>query len=280
VDGGGALGQADYIGVYAVAELVRRGNTRVDVEKLDSTDTMDPAVTGGYIFRKDHGESEFSALGQDFQWVYPNSENMATPARRAQRDYLVGFVEDFLQAAGSTDHTHPMTGEHYSAFIDVESFIDHSLLALLTKNVDALRLSAYMSKERNGPIVAGPVWDFDRSMGTPYDGRATEADNWTVQDSTHPLEWQYYGDLYSDPEYESAYWRRWQALRCANWTSTGLLALVDEMANEVRPAAERHFDRYPDLAPRGGFDREIEILRDWIAERLSWVDEQAPNVSP
>lgn len=44
----------DYLGVYVLEEKIKRGKERVDITKLDPDDTKEPAISGGYIFKKDH----------------------------------------------------------------------------------------------------------------------------------------------------------------------------------------------------------------------------------
>jgi hypothetical protein len=43
-----------YMGVYVLEEKLRRGKSRVDIEKLGPDDNAEPKITGGYIFKKDH----------------------------------------------------------------------------------------------------------------------------------------------------------------------------------------------------------------------------------
>ena len=47
-------------------------------------------------------------------------------------------------------------------------------LNVLTQNADALRLSTYFFKTREGKLEFGPIWDFDRSMHST-DGRDANA---------------------------------------------------------------------------------------------------------
>ncbi|MBI3417012.1 MAG: CotH kinase family protein [Verrucomicrobia bacterium] len=53
-ESGRKLSQRDYAGVYVFEEKIKRGKSRVDVEKLGPDDNAEPNVTGGYIFKKDH----------------------------------------------------------------------------------------------------------------------------------------------------------------------------------------------------------------------------------
>ena len=67
-------------------------------------------------------------------------------------------------ALWAANYTNPLTG--YAAYIDVDSWLDHHIFNVLVYNVDAFRLSAYFYKDRSQKISMGPLWDFDRSLGT------------------------------------------------------------------------------------------------------------------
>jgi len=50
---GGALEANDYEGIYMVVETIKNTKGRVDLKQLDETDTTEPAISGGYIFKFD-----------------------------------------------------------------------------------------------------------------------------------------------------------------------------------------------------------------------------------
>ena len=56
-------------------------------------------------------------------------------------------------------------------YIDLDSWIDYHLHQTLVFNADALRISAYFYKPRDGKIVQGPLWDFDRCLWHPHERR-------------------------------------------------------------------------------------------------------------
>ena len=49
--------------------------------------------------------------------------------------------------------------------VHVPSFVDYLLGSEITKNPDAYRGSTYLSKEKNGPLAAGPLWDYNEAFG-------------------------------------------------------------------------------------------------------------------
>lgn len=267
-EGSTALGLEDYVGVYTAAEKVKRDADRVDVATLAETDLAPPEVTGGYLFRVDHGGADFNVGRYRFQWEYPDRSVFEGDARAAQRDFLMGYLEEFFTALESDGD--------YASYIDVPRWIDHNLLVALTKNVDGLRLSAYFHKDRNGPLVAGPIWDFDRSQGTPHDPRALRADNWAEGDGTLPLEELFWADLFARPEFEQAYWDRFDELAMGEFAVDAILSRIDTYEAELLEARERHFERWQELPPEGGPAGEVELLRQFYRERVPWLDEQRP----
>jgi hypothetical protein len=276
VESGGALARKDYLGVFTLAEKIKQDKARVAVTKLEAGDLAAPAITGGYVVRIDEHETHFLAGGLSFNFVHPTWERINVPARQPQRAYLQGYLQEFLDAVARPDFKHPRTGKLYSEYIDVAGFIDHNLLNALFKNVDGLRYSAYFYKDRGGPLVAGPLWDFDRSSGTRFDDeygqRAAEPREWSRGDGTHPLKWNFWGRLYADPVFKAAYAKRWQELTRGAFAVEHIHALVDRFAAELREAQARHFARWPELPPTGGsHDGEIKILKDWFAARVPWM---------
>jgi len=55
-DGTGKLNRTNYAGVYVLEEKIKRAGHRVAVQKLSPDDKAEPAISGGYIFKKDHLE--------------------------------------------------------------------------------------------------------------------------------------------------------------------------------------------------------------------------------
>jgi hypothetical protein len=72
-------------------------------------------------------------------------------------NYITEFNEVLINA--------PDWQQRYRDYIDVDSSIDYFLAVELTKNPDGYRGSTWFSKDRDGPIVFGPVWDYNEAFG-------------------------------------------------------------------------------------------------------------------
>ena len=277
VDDGGDLRAGSFLGFYTLIEKIERGSERVNVSRLPESAVSPPANSGGFILRIDKGAPDFDAGGRWLQFVYPDPEDMQRPARKPQLDFIRAFIEDFRQAASATDFKHPSTGQHYSQFVDVDAWIDHHILNALIKNVDGLRFSAYFHKERGGRLTAGPVWDLDRTMGTPYDPRAVEPEEWktTWSDATDYFNDGWWRLLFRDPEFRSRYRSRFKALLNGEFSADNLDRIVDGMAAQAGGAAERNFRRWPQFPPRdNSHAAEIGLMKDFLHRRVAWLKTQ------
>ena len=276
VDDGGDVRAANFLGFFTLIERIGRDPERVSVSRLPESATTLPAITGGFILRIDKGVPDFDAAGRWLQFVYPDPEDMKSPERRPQLDFIRTFIDAFGQAVRAADFRHPSTGQHYSEFIDVDAWIDHNIINALTKNVDGLRISAYFYKERGGRLAAGPVWDFDRSLGTPYDPRVTEPEEWNqtfnASDYFNEGWWRL---LFRDPDFRSRYRARFKALLNNEFSADNLDRIVDGMASEVGAAADRNFRRWLQFPPLdNSYGAEIALLKDFLRRRVAWINAQ------
>jgi len=276
VDDGGDVRAGNFLGFFTLVEKIERDPQRVNVSRLPKSAASLPAMTGGYVLRIDKGVPDFDAAGRWLQFVYPDPEDMRLPERRPQLDFIRTFIDGFGQAASAADFRHPSTGQHYSEFIEVDAWIDHNIINALTKNVDGLRISAYFHKDRAGRLAAGPVWDFDRSMGTPYDPRATEPaewnQTWNAADYFNEGWWRL---VFRDPDFRSRYRARFKALLNKEFSADNLDRIVDSMASEVGDAADRNFRRWMQFPPRdNSHAAEIALLKDFLRRRVAWIKTQ------
>lgn len=279
---GGTVRGDGYVGVYTLIERLTRSEDRVDVAKLGPGDVAPPEVTGGYIFKRDRtGDDESGFWAGDGGGVFSFTEPLVNvypqenAIARAQAAYLYDAVDAFANALAEPGGIGP-DGLSYEDHADVASFVDHHLLNLYAKNPDALRLSAYMQKDREAPIVAGPIWDFDRAMGAANDDRAADPTWWDATnqtwDTTDMWDYGWYGGLYAHAAYRQAYWARALELFAEELPVAHVHGVIDEMAAELEEAADRNFAVWSDYGPRGGsFDAEVRRLKDWFAARNAWM---------
>jgi hypothetical protein len=289
--GGGAVSQDDYQGVYVLQERISRGADRVEVERLGAGDVAEPEVTGGYILsidRRDPEDQGFrSALGHPedpaiaspqpwFNYIYPKEQNILP----AQSAYIRNYIDDLEAALYGPDFKDPDTG--YQAWLDCDASIDHHILVTFTKDPDGLRLSTFLYKARGRKLAFGPIWDFDRTMGCDGDDRASDPAGWDPPYETALFfEYDYWGRLFQDPDFMQRWIDRWQQLRDGEFSNSRLRARIDALSAEVAESQPRNAAKWPQvppnggpLSPLGGWDGEIDHLKNWLTQRGDWIDTQ------
>jgi hypothetical protein len=281
-----------YSGVYVLTEKIKKDTFRVDVGRLDPDEVSGRDLTGGYIFKLDKGEdkepywiSPYLSLNSNdirFLYHYPDPDLMPT----VQRDYIKDKVSGFEDALAGDHFYDPVLG--YKPYIDVQSFVDFYLVNELAKNVDGYRISTFLYKDKDkldrvSPIKAGPVWDFNLGFGNAdyYEGSVT-----TGWQSNHPADyWStpfWWNRLKEDPEYFNLLVDSWIDYRSTILSDTRVNEVIDSLTTLLADAQQRNFDAFPILSryiwPNnyvgGSYDNEITYLKDWIVERMAWIDEQ------
>ncbi|HEX4121270.1 MAG TPA: CotH kinase family protein [Verrucomicrobiae bacterium] len=287
----GPVTSNDYFGIYVLEEKIKRATNRVDISKLQDDDNTPPNVTGGYILAIDRlppGDNGLNAAGQTMVYEDPEELDILTPERAPQQSYIQNYLNQFYAALISSSYTNTATG--YPAYIDVHSWIDHHILNVAAFNVDALRLSAYFYKPRQGSLVFGPIWDFDRSQGST-DGRDFDPFVWrafTQDGGTDYFNYIWWGQMFTDPDFWQKWIDRYESLRQGMLSTNHIYADIDALVAQVQNEEPREIARWPDYTtPRSGtfsygtgfsytfpgtYAGEVTFLKQWYADRLEFID--------
>lgn len=285
---GDAIDNADYAGIYVLTDRIEPGEDRVNITEMSRRDTSGDAVTGGYILKIDVRDPD------EFGWLTRRGIPTSTPSSvvlvapkaddiaPAQRNYIVDYVqrmEDALHADAATGWSQ----RTYLDYIDRASWVDFHLLNIFSANPDSFARSAYFTKDRGGKLRAGPVWDFDRALGSYWDERSARYDVWQGVGVVDVWEHDWWGILARDPEFMQDWVDRWQSLRGAELSDHNLATLVETLTAGLTEAANRDAARWPDnVSPYGGYPQSAQHRRGWVLERARWIDRQflsAPTLS-
>jgi len=275
--GGDSVSQSDYAGVYVFMEKIDREGDRVDVDRLLPEQSLLPEISGGYVLkidRADPGDNGFFAANQGIKYVYPGEAEILTLQRDPQEQYIRGYFNTFGNVLYGANFADPVNG--FRAHVDVPAALDHHLLNVLSFNVDALRLSGFMHKPRNGKLTFGPIWDFDRALGST-DGRDSNPWVWrseTGDRGTDFFNYTWWDRFFSDLEFFQSYIDRWQELRRTTFSTANLYSVIDAYAAELAEAQPREQARWG-VQPRGGsYAGEIAYLKQWLADRIAFMESQ------
>jgi len=268
-----------YEGVYLLMEKIKQDGNRVDIATLQPEDLEGDELTGGYIIEIDRdnveveGEGWYSAF-EPYPF-YTFHDPGADQLMQEQKEYIQNWVSNFelAMALPSYDFT-------YQSLLDVDAFIDYFLINEMAKHVDAFKLSFYMHKQKDsdgGKLVMGPIWDFNLGYSN-FDFACDPSPQGWIYECTSFVFWV--ERLLQIEAIQDQMYCRWQQLRTSELDSEFLLSRIDSLVNFIGPAVERNFSRFPilgeviwpNLFVGETYQEEIDFLKNWLVQRLIWMD--------
>lgn len=257
----------DYVGVYQLTEAVKPASTKINIPELKETDNAEPAISGGYLLEIDARLEENDEPGVRTPRNVPVVVKEPDPATPQQFDYIMGRVQQLEDSLFATNFADPVNG--YRRFLDVSSFVDHYLVQEVTRNGDSFWSSTYFYKNRNDDrFYFGPIWDFDRSIGSTVTVKPQPAEGWYAR-ATAP----WVRRIFQDPAFIAAVDARFRQLLP---TLRALPEQIEELGESLEPAIDNDESRWSYSV---GESDEPSYVEDWLEDRLDWMEANSSPVS-
>lgn len=279
----------DYQGVYVLTEKIKRDKNRVDMAKITPKDSTANDISGGYLLRIDktndmepyeYWESTVDPPFVDYnrvvyQYFDPDYQELTVD----QRNYIRNHLKEFEETLVDANFKDPVSG--YRAFLDIPSFIDLMILNEFIKDVDAFRLSHYFYKQKDskgGKLVTGPPWDYNLTFGnSDFTSDMHLTSEW-IHTSSITIYW--WARIMRDQWFVNELHCRWDELHSEHLSNQSMNAMIDSTLEVLDMAIPRNFARWSILGnyvwPNSyvglTYDQEIDYLREWIVDRLNWMD--------
>lgn len=287
----------EYRGVYVFVEKIKIDKNRVNIATLKPDDNDGDQLTGGYIMsidRDNPGSWNSPFMGRTgnvdvpISYVDPDYDDLTT----AQRQYIRDYITNFEYALHGDNFKDPEVG--YRHYIDVISFIDYMIITELSRDLDGYRVSVFFHKDKdskNGKLVMSPFWDYNLCFGNGNFMQANNPIGWTA-DGIGRGDWfeiPFWWDRFrKDPYFETYLKYRWNELRENAFSKNNIYAFIDSCANVVDEAQVRNFQKFkilnkyvwPNPYIGGTYENEVDYLKNWITERLDWLDSQIELIEP
>ncbi len=252
----------NYLGVYLLTEQIKVSKNRVDIPKE------------GYSFLLEKSNKEDS-LKTHIKTKQHNLFVIRSPKEPSaqQRDSLRKHFNHWESYLENGKFQSPKAiGE----WIDLDSYFRMYWIQEFSKNLDgAFKRSIFLTWQANDKIKFGPVWDFDMAYGNSEYASLQATSGWHVKKSG----WNKY--ILKD----SAVWQEavqyWKQKRPYFEMATDSLEAYYKM---LKKASDNEFKRWPVLGSdetwplKGNYEsyhEAVNFLKDWISDRIKWIDENA-----
>ena len=281
----------EYRGIYVFTEKHKRDENRVDIDKLTPADITEPAITGGYMLRRD----KKNGLPPETYWTSPVNQPYYEQLWYEyfdpdyyelvpeQRQYIRAFMKEFDEMMSGPNFKDPVIG--YRSYIDEESFIHYLFLNEISKGIDNYMFSTYFYKQNDedgGKFFAGPPWDYNLGYGNldyGLNNNIPYTHSWVYNNWSRVYWWR---RLLEDDWFKNEVYCRWDDLRSNELSDESYNNLIDSLTTYLGDAVERNFAKFPILGtyvwPNSyypdTYEEEIAFLKSWTLERLAWMDSQ------
>lgn len=268
--------QDHYNGVYLLTEKIERDPNRVSIEKnseeykdISFIFSRDKIKAGDVVLKSDWNllEEDFIIdannnvkVGTVFTTTYPSKKNMTDEYQKE----IVEYINKFEYSLRSSHFENQREG--YRKYIDVDSFIDFAIINEITKNIDGGEVSTYYHKDIGGLMNAGPIWDFDQSMG-----------NTPIEEINEPTGFRmvnviWYERLFQDEAFVKRYKTKYKQYRNTIWSDNNIDNLIDEAMLELGPSTDRNRERWYKEDSEQDYEKEVEDIRVFLKQRFDWMD--------
>ena len=288
----------EYRGIYLFVEKIKIDKNRVDIATLNEEDIKGDELTGGYIMSIDRvQDGSFNSpypgrtgtYQMTFSYVDPKYDELNEPQRNYIKDYIFSF-EDALHGSDFKD-----TKLGYRNYIDVESFMNYFFITEISRDIDGYRVSVYFHKDKDskgGKLTMTPFWDYNLCFGNAnfYEGGNTIG--WAAdgigrgdQGNEIPFWWDRFKE---DPYWVITLKKHWEDLRKSAISDNAINAFIDSCYADLIVPAERNFGQWdilysnvwPNVFVRGTYKEHVEFMRNWVLQRMEWLDEQIEKMEP
>ncbi len=261
----------DYRGLYQLAEEIRVGSERLEMDVVAPSASSGDAITGGYFLRIDNrplerGESPTfrTSKGMPVSFLSPEAEEITT----AQ----VNYIKNYVITAESLVYGSPYAD--YSQWIDVRSFIYYFFINELAKNQDGrLDLSTYMWKPYMGKLGIACIWDFDIAFGNcDYHGSGSNGyTGWWIRDA------RWFEAMFKSQTFVNQVTAEWNEFYPKLPEAE---AEIREWAYELENAINRNYVKFPTLNRQvwpnvvvlGNYQAELDYMLGFFENRAAWMN--------
>ncbi len=295
-----------YYGVFIMAERVGKGKKRLDLHD-PGEDAGD--LTGDYHVEIDRDDepnfyrSKYHPVdgnGNDmtdkyvtYQYKNPEYEDFATLPEGAL-NALHKSIDDMEASFRTSYFDDPERG--YRKYIDEISFIDYLLATEFSFNIDGYRLSTNLYKYSDTRAANEgldsrwkmSLWDFNIAFGNANYNYGDRTDLWQYNFNARSNDAQsvpfWWSRMMKDSKFVDQLKERWQLYRDNDYSDERIQEKIDSLTNVLTSAGAVSRNQnawgiigrwaWPNAYVGSTYDDEIKYLKNWIANRVKFMDRQ------
>ena len=251
-----------YAGLYLLCERIEVGENRLNIPQQGSF-----LVSSDLDWRLDEGR----------KWYFTTEYGFSMRIHHAgmEEQELENLLNTAERAIRASDGVDPVSGKSWQTLLDGDSWARKLLIEEIFGNLDGGFVSQYFyldGEDPEGKIVAGPVWDYDITMGNPFKTTVSNPNQlFALRSAFYYFDdaaWFYY--LYQQEEFaqlvRQLYTREFRPLLDDVFGQK-----VDGYIEYISVAAELNEIRWKHELTET-YRESVEVMRDYMSRRIAFLD--------
>ena len=250
-----------YMGLYLLAETIKVGKNRVNIEKSDTTFLAEKEDSKKY-------DPPYVQTDNGYYYHIKSPKNPSPETEQLLLDHLNAF-EGFVQQHYTFKNTEILK------WLDVDDYVLFYWMHEYSKNEDGnYGRSVYLTWKKGETIHYGPVWDFDLAFGNASREQNKNPEDWYIR--RYRLNYHIMHNSLVDTA-AARYWREHRK------TFKELIDSIPVYRAIVEKAVKNEYRRWPVIKntenwalkdPYDSYDEAVEVMTDWMKKRYQWIDNE------
>lgn len=253
-----------YKGTYQLSEQVKISDKRVNVSD------------DGYLLEVD----QLSKLDEDD--VYFQTDRILLNIKEPDVEYdteaynwIKNYITKIENVLYSENFLDKDTG--YAQYIDMQSYVDWYIIQEIAKNNDGIFFSScYMNLAPDGKLKMGPLWDFDIAFGNVNYNNNMDPTGFYIKDAA------WISRMCEDPTFMKMVRERFDEIYNIK---NVIYNYINENADYLKYSVVENNSvwktlytyTWPNYYIWGSYENEVQCLKDFIAKRLDWLNNNLPK---
>lgn len=262
-----------YIGLYFLAEKIRVGKSRVNIEQQMDGETNPNNITGGWLLEIDNNKNDntlyicernYGINWYDWLWITPHSPELLSSQQK-------NYIQQYLEKVNAAIYTNDKSSTEWEQYIDIDSLADFYIIGEILDDTEYFSGSCYMYKHKgeNSKLIFGPTWDFGSAFQRLIYTGVADFDYFLFQQPTYFYS-HWIEEISKFPHFQLAVRKHWRQFYESQFNGLDIDTYCDHHVENIRQAWYCNAARWSG----SNIDLEAKKFKQYIHSKIDWLQSQ------
>ncbi len=265
-----------YIGLYFLADKIRVGKHRVNIEEQSDRETDPALITGGWLLELNDFDGTVIYVQEHYMdgWDWDDMLCFLSVSPEYLSNAQKNYIKTFLSDANVAIQTDDVSSTEWEKYIDLNSLIDYYIVGEMMDDFEHFAGSCYMHKHRGDStrLIFGPVWDFGNAF-TREAHYGPDSVGHFIYEQPSFIRSHWIQEMAKFTHFQEVLKKRWTEFYDSGFNGLDIDTFIDEFVERIRPAYETDVVRWP----YHGIDNQKRDFSRYIHAKIDWLNTQWNN---